>query len=565
MRIGPTRIVNLGVALAVASLLVVAAQSPMAAQHAAKTKFPTIRMGYLENNPQWAPTLDPAVVSDQNSSWLTQLMYGALVNLKTVNGKIVLYNDLAAKRTLSKNGKAYTFYIRKNARFANGDPVTAQDVVFTLRRALSKTTASPVNYYDALIAGYDNYTAGKSSYLGVKALNQKTVQIKLSKKAAYFLYAFTYPVNFILDHRILAGKKTDTGGTYLTATCKAAAQGASGPFKPVCNSNASNDVTSFYRGGSTPTLTLIPNPHYYGPRPHARLVIPAIADNQTGLRDFQSGGLDQTWGVPAQDQNKFVGKPGAYRYPNSGIEYLGLNVNEAPFSNKNCRLALAYAIDRVQLVKKYLHGAYKPLYTMVPPGFVGYFKGHKGVPYYNAKLAKQYLAKCQGGIHVKYLYRNDTTDRNTEAAAIQSMAAKVGIQLTLQGVPRSDWLNYVVHNTPLSKTHTAMAYGDWFMDYPDPQDYLDILLYGGHSENFSGWNNKQYDSLIDRADVATKSSTRAKLYIQAQKLVLNAGAVIPYDNFTAFDLVNTKKVKGLVPSLNNGVVWAKNNDWSKVS
>jgi oligopeptide transport system substrate-binding protein len=566
LRIRPTKVLNLAVALAIVSLMVVAAQKPLAA-HPAGGKLTTIRLGYLENNPQWAPTLDPAVVADQNSGYLTQLMYASLVNLKTVNGKVVLYNDLAARRTLSKNGKVYTFYLHKNAKFANGDAVTAADVVFSIRRALAKQTASSVAVYDAPIAGFAKYSAGKSSFLGVKALNRTTVRFTLSERAGYFPDVLVYPINMILDKKVLQGKKTDAGGSYLTTTCRAAAQGASGPFKPVCNSNASNDVTSFYRGGSTPTLTLVPNPHYYGPKAHVKLVIPAIDSNQTGLRDFKSGGLDQTWGIPAQDQASYRGKPGAYQYPSAFIEYLGLNVKDQPFSNVHCRLAVAYGIDRNTLAKKYLHGAYKALYSFVPQGFLGYFKGHSGVPYYNPIRARKELSQCPGGIHVTYVYRNDTSDRQTEATAIAAMMGKLGITFTLKGVPRSEWLNYIVNDTPLTKTHTALAYGDWFEDYPDSQDYFFNLVVGGpgHSENFSGYNNKAFNNLIFQADAASSQSVRDRLYRTAQKKMLNQAPVIPYDNGTAFDLVNIKKVHGLVPDLYRGVVWAKNNNWAKVS
>lgn len=555
---------NAAFAVTLASLVLLTAHGTSVAQKAAA--MPTIRLGYLENNPQWAPTLDPAVVADQNSSYLTQLMYGSLVNLKSVNGRIVLYDQLAARHTISSNGRVYTFYLRRNTRFANGDPITAQDVVYTFRRALAPKTASAVAVYDSTIEGYAKYSTGKSGFLGVRAMNRWTVRFTLNTRAGYFLDTLVYPVNFIVDRRVLLGKKTNAGGTYLTTTCKAAAAGASGPFKPLCNSRAANDVTSFYPSGTTPTLTLVPNPNFYQ-RAHVKLVIPAIADNQTGLRDFKAGGLDQTWGIPAQDQAPYRGKRGAYQYPSAFIEYLGLNPNMAPFNNIHCRLAVAYGINRPALAKQYLHGAYRPLYSFVPQGFLGYFPGHPGVPYYNPAKAKAELAQCPGGINTTYVYRNDTTDRNTEAAAIQSMLSAIGIHLTLKGVPRSEWLNYVVNDTPLSKTHTAMCYGDWFEDYPDSQDYFFNLVHGGkgHAESFTGYNNPTVNRLIDQADAASRPGKRNQLYLRANRITLNDAALIPYDNGTAFDLVNVKKVHGLVPDLYRGVVWARNNNWSNVS
>src|SRR3954468_4063564 len=95
MRPIATRLINVGTAAAIATTLLVAAHAPTSAQAPQKSKVTTLRMGYLENNPQWVPTLDPAVVTDQNSSWLTQLMFQGLVGLKMRKGKVVVYPALA--------------------------------------------------------------------------------------------------------------------------------------------------------------------------------------------------------------------------------------------------------------------------------------------------------------------------------------------------------------------------------------------------------------------------------------------------------------------------------------
>lgn len=548
-------------ALAFALGITLAGHSQLSAQPSG-AGLQTIRLGYLENNPQWVPTLDPAIAADQNSGFLTELMNAELVNLKQVGSKIVVYADLARSLpSISKDGKTYTFHLRPNARFSDGHRVTAADVVFSLRRALSPKTGSPVAYYDNLIQGFSAYNTGKSSNLGVKALGSSTVQIRLSQRASYFLTAFTYNINYIVEKRVIQGTPTNSTGTYLTTTCKANV--GAGPFKPVCNNKSSNDVTSFYRAGSTPTLTLVPNTHYYGHHAHVRLVIPAIDSTQTGYAEFRAGSLDQTFEVPSSDQAAVRGKPYAHQYPGNGIEFLDINLHAKPFSNVHCRLAVDYAIDRATLDKDVLHGAYKPLYTVVPPGFLGYYNG-AGTPHYNPAKARKELSECPGGINITYVWRNDTADRRAEAPAIQAMLRAVGIHVNLDGRPRADWLKIVVDNTPLNKTHTDMAYGDWFMDYPDPQDYCYTLLHTGSSENTSGWYNKTYDRMVDQADVTVNTKKRAALFVKAQKYVLSRAGFIPIDNFTNYDLISTR-VRGLVPNLALGIAWAKNNDWSLVS
>lgn len=558
MRFVSHRFLNVGAALTIASTLLVAAHAPSLAK-APQAKITTLRLGYLENNPQWAPTLDPGVVTDTNSSWLIQLMNAGLVNYKMSKGKLVVYPQLASKWSVSKDGKTYTFFIRKNAKFADGHPVTAADVVFSIRRALDPKTASPVTSYDSLIVGYKAFTTGKSKSLGVKAVNSSTVQIKISQKASYFLPTFTYPINMVLEKRVLQGKKTDTGGSYLTTTCKANV--GAGQFMPVCQ-NGSSSVTSFYPAGSTPTLTLVANKHYYGRHPNLKLVIPAIDSNQTGYSDFKAGNLDYTFGVPANLQASLKGKAGVHQFGSSGIEYLAPNLDQPPFNNLHCRLAVAESIDRATLVNQVLHGAYKTLYTVVPPGFLSYYNASKSTPHYDPADVKKQLAQCPGGINITYTYRNDTTDRRAAADALQAMMAQQGIKFTLHGIPRSDWLKVILN--PLKNNNVPLAYDDWFMDFPDPQDYLDILLRSGQPQNCEGWNNAQYDKLIDKGNTAPTPALRAKYYIQAQKLVLSQAAFIPVDNFTNFDMLNPK-VKGMEPNYYNGVEWAVNNDWANVT
>jgi ABC-type transport system substrate-binding protein len=553
------RWLHASIALVLATAFVVWSNVPTSA-HPAKKGLTTLRMGYMANNAQWTPTLDPAEVTDTTSSYLTQLMYEGLVGLKTVGKRVVVYPQLAARMpAVSKNGKTYTFTLRKGLKFSNGDPITAADVVWSIRRANSPAAKSPVATYDALIKGWAAYNSGKSNSLGVSASGNKVI-VKIARRAAYFLNSFTYNINNVLDKKILNGKPMDSGGSYMTTTCKAVA--ADGQFKPVCASNATSDVTSFYRSGSTPTLTLVPNPRYHGRKSNIKMIIPAIDSTQTSYNDFLSGNLDLTFQVPSANQSQWAGKKNAYKYPISGIEYLAPNVDEAPFNNIHCRLALEYAIDRNALTKQVLHGAYKPLYTVVPTGFLGYYNG-KSTPHYNLAKAKSELSQCPNSMNnVTYVYRNDTADRRSSAPALQAMWKQAGITVNLDGKVRADWLKIIL--APLSQSHTQLAYDDWFMDYPDPQDYLDVLLTPSHSEDNMVWNNATYNKYVKQANAELNAKKRAQLYIKAQKLVLKQAVFIPLDNFLEMDLVNTK-IKGMAPDYGRNILWAKNNDWSLVS
>jgi oligopeptide transport system substrate-binding protein len=560
-KIGKTVNVGMAVVFAVAALVVSA--NHVASAHRANSVshagLQTLRLGYLENNPKWVPTLDPAQVEDTNSLWTNQLMYAGLVALRPSGSP---YPYLASHWTISKDGKTYTFFIRPNAKFSDGHRITAQDVVFSIRRATSKATGSSVATYDTLIAGFDQYNKGLSNSLGVKALNASTVQIKLKVRASYFLANFSYQINNVLEQRVVKNQPTGLGGPYLTTSCKANI--ASGPFKPFCQNNSTNDVTSFYSGGSTPTLTFVPNPGFFGKPARIKIVIPAIDSNQTGYSDLLAGGLDMTPQIPTAYLTRWQGKKGFIHYPSSFIEYLSLNVRDAPFNNVHCRLAMSYAIDRPTLTQKVLHNAYVPLYGILPraKGLIGNYS-EKGFPHYSLAKSKAEQAKCPGGIHVTYTWRNDTTDRRASSAALQAMWAAAGIDVKLKGLLRADWLKIIVDNTPLTKTHTDMVYNDWSADYIDAQDYMYVLFHSGQPQDASGWDNPTYDKVVDKADSSLSPQQRVQLYTEAQTLLINQASVIPLDNVGNNDLVKSN-VHGFVGDYAYGVSWAKNNDWSQV-
>lgn len=551
MKRTPTKLLNAGTALVVAVALLMSTSTMSSARPEPKsTGLQVLRTSWLAGESHWTKTLDPAIVTDVTSITLIGLINANLVRLDT-DGKVA--SDLATW-TESKNHKVYTFTIRKNARFSNGDVVTAQDARFTLLRALAKDTASPVAYYDTLIKGFDAYNTGKTNDLsGVKVLNKRTLQVTISAAAPYFLKAFTYVVNDVLDSRVVKDKAVDT---YLTNTC--AADVGAGPFKPVCQ-NRSSDVTSFYPSGRTPALTLAPNPHYYGPKPHIKIIIPTIADAATAFNAYQAGQLD-TAPLTSEKIAKYHNSKEFHHWPIGFIDYLAPNLQEKPFSNVHCRLAVAYALDRDTLIKSVLHGTRYPLYGLLPKGVLGYYAG-KDNPHFNLNRAKAELAQCPGGINVDVPYPSYSVDYDNEFAAIQNMMAAAGITMNPKKLSESDWLGLI--SQPLSKTHNAIIFDDWVMDYPDPQDFLYYLLHSGQGYNCEGFNDKTYDRLVDQADASFNTSTRIKLTRQAQHVALSKGAWIAIDGREGFALVKPY-VHGFIYNF-YASEGPSHNNWSTVS
>jgi oligopeptide transport system substrate-binding protein len=546
------------VAATAALALMVAAARPASArssQQLASDNLPALTMSLYASQGQLARTLDPAHIGVTTDEDMLLLIDAGLIHVGT-DDKVE--PDLSDHWTVSSDHKIYTFHIRSNARFANGDPVTAADVKFSIERALAPSTASQLIYYDQLIDGYKAYTSGKAAHLsGVVVIDPHTVQIRISRGVAYFLTAFTDDVNNVLDPKVVGGKNAADTNNYLTNTCSAN-QGA-GPFMFVCQNNSSS-ITSFYPAGRTPSYTLVPNPNYYGPKAHLKIVLPALGNPETAYNAYLAGQLDMA-DIPADHVDQWRAKPaGQYHTATTSANYwLNLNTKMAPFNDVNCRLALAWSLDR-NAFATITHHTVLPLYTILPPGFPGY-SDDPAAPRYDVQKAKGYFAKCASNstpVVLKYV----TPDPTNISGAMQAMMQAVGFHVTIKGLLANDWDNALVQ--PLSKTGTQLITGGWSQDYPDPQDYLSNLFTCGVGTNIYEWCDPAFDKITQKADGTFDQKQRYALYAQAQHIVLSQAVVVPqYINLLVYVL--KPSIHGLTRTSAYFDIMAKDFDWSKVT
>lgn len=512
----------------------------------------TLRWYGLAGTATWANTLDPSQVTDSISYNIMGMVNAGLVKLLPSGNA---GPDLARSWSISPNRKIYTFHLRANLKFNNGDPLTARDVAWSIQRALAPQTRSPVAVaYLGHILGASDYSAGKAtSVSGVKVLDARTIRIYLDAPIAFFLKTLTYPTADVLDKRIVGGHPAQT---YITNNC--AANVGAGQFMFQCR--AGSGLASFYRSGSTPSMTLAPNSRYWGRKPRIRIVMPAIADAQTNYKDFQAGGIDVT-AVPSVDIAQNRDKPNFYKFPTSVVDYITPNQSTAPFNNVHCRLAVAYAIDRNR-ISAILHGTEAPAYSVVPRGMLGWYPGANN-PHYDPTRARRELSLCPGGLQgLTLTYQHTSVDIDNEYTAIQSMLAAVGIQMKVSGLTFNGWLGIV--GKSLQATGTKLTENLWIEDYPDPYDYMTLLLRQGQNYDIGGFNNAQYNRLVDQAAVEANPARRAQLYRQAQHIALSQGAWISIGNALGYALVNPK-VKGLIGAEAFGVLVPRGNDWANVS
>lgn len=503
----------------------------------------------------WVKSLDPAVITDSVSIGNVSLINANLV--KTSYPSLKPIPDLATWK-VSKNHKFYTFHIRRNARFSNGDPVTAQDAAWSITRSLLPSSKSPVaSTYLGEIVGADAVAKGKSKRVsGVTVLNRYTLQIRVKDPIAYFLGTLSYPTADVLDRRVMQGKQAST---YLTNTCSGNV--GAGPFKLVCR-NRGSGKSSFYPSGHTPYLQYRPNPYYYGQKARIKIIGTFYAKVDDVYRAYEAGGLDGTV-VPTASLQRAQRLPGFSKKPALITDYITPNQQMPPFNNENCRLAVAYAIDRENITRKLLRGTEGPLYDVLPPGLPGYFGRVAGVPTYDPAKAKQYLDKCPGKLNnVTMTYQNTSTDVTHEYNAVRANLAAIGANITLKPLTFNAWLNVVAQNMNQTKNQEQITENLWLDDYPDSQDWLQNLLQTGANYDIGGYSNKTFDSLVNRGNTTFNPVKRAQLYRQANMMAVKTGAWIGVGYQYDIYVINPR-VKGMINTASQAQ--PLNNNWANVT
>jgi oligopeptide transport system substrate-binding protein len=458
------------------------------------------------------PSLDPAVGVDTESIQFVDNIYAQLVTYNPTNLHIV--PDLASSWSVSPNGKTYTFDLRA-ARFSNGDPVTAEDVKFTIERVLNpKTGASLMAPFLDIVGAqaYNKNPQAAGSVSGIQVLNSHTVRFNLVNPEPYFLQALASGTGSILDPAVV--------DKYGSAHVSQHPVGA-GPY-----------MLQSWKPGQQ--LVLVRNPYYFRKGlPYLNKIVLKIGLSpssqllafEDGKLDIIGGALSDNLQIGQQNYLATLNSPTLRRdyLQNSALEIYSIyfNVTKAPFTNAAVRHALTYAIDREQLLR-IVNGLASPANQELPPGLLGYDPHMPAIPY-NPGLAKRLLAKAHAhGLSFTLVTMNDPTSIDV-AQALQAMLKKVGVSMAIRPEALATYLNTILAG------NDQASYGLWLDDYPDPEDFLFNQFYGHNPGGFdvSFWNDPTVNQLIATADSSTNPSVRARDYLAADKIILQQAPAIP--------------------------------------
>ena len=474
-------------------------------------------------------TLDPGIATGVPESHVFDALFEGLVILDPKTLKEL--PGVAASWALSDDRLTYTFNIRKDAKWSNGDSVTAHDFVFSWRRNLTPTLGSEYAYMLYPIKNAKAFSEGKVTdpkELGVKATDDYTLVVNLESVTPFFLTVLTHQSMFPVNQKAIEkhGKFDDRENKW----ARVGNLVSNGPFQLKewkLNDKLILDRNVNYWDQKNVKLDEV---HYY-----------PINIRQTEERKFRAGELHITDEIPPNKINVYKKKNPDMLHlaPWLGSYYYTVNVTKPPFNDKRVRKALAMSINRETIVKNVTKGGELPYGAFTPPNTRGYTPDMQ-IPY-NIEEAKKLLAEAgfpdgKGFPKVSLLYNTDEMHRNVAEAIQQMWKVNLGIDIELSN---QDWKVYLDSLTNLD--YEVVRRG-WIGDYNDPSTFLDMFLsYSGN--NKTGWKNAEYDKLVTGAAKAKTDKERLALFRKAEKILLDEAPLLPIYVYTRVYL-KSPKLKG---------------------
>jgi oligopeptide transport system substrate-binding protein len=476
-------------------------------------------------------TLDPSLSTDTTGQEVIDDLFQGLTTLDAA-GKIV--PGVAQSWEVSPDGKTWTFHLRPNARWSNGDPVTAQDFVYAWRREVDPKTAA--EYAGALspIVNALAIATGKAPVdsLGVTAADPLTLRVSLTAPTPYLLA--------LLADNYMQPLHRATIERYGESWTRPGHMVSDGPFA----------LAGLVIGDR---ITLVKNPHFWDAA-HVRLtrVVYYPLDNDAAQLDrYLAGDLQFTDGFNSSQYpwlKSHLGRQ-VMTGPYFGTAMLAFDVTAPPFAhNRDLRLALSMAIDRKILAEKLSHGLLAPAYQLTPP-LAGY---HPPDPPWaswpaarrHAEARRLYAAAGYSAAHPLHV-ELDYPTAPAERDFFDALAAMWRINLGADIEPYNEEFRVLQQNEALHKT--KFFWNAWIGDFPDPFTFLQ-LYQTGFQQNESGYSNPAYDALLDEAIRQTHVAARYR-YFEAAQALLNADA--PYIAIYFYATTNLVKpyLKGVEPNI----------------
>jgi ABC-type oligopeptide transport system substrate-binding subunit len=451
-------------------------------------------------------TLDPQLADDDFSFEVVRDLYEGLTS-ESASGQVI--PGAAASWTLDPTGTVYTFHLRPQAKWSNGDRTTASEFVRGLRRAVDPRTASGSAGLLAVIKGATDIIAGKKNVteLAVTAIDESTVQISLEHPAPFILQVLSQPIGapFHTDKNVRSNTPNGPfNGAYVLV----------------------NRVTGSY-------IDLADNPEYWN---SSKVSIKKVRyvnteSEATELRKYIAGEIDLTFSIPLPDLDRISKtlRGEIHISPTLGTTYLALNLSKPPLKdNLAIRQALSIALDREQIAKNVMGGV-MPAYSLVANGTTGY-----DPPKYDwvgwtrdRQLAYAKLLYAQSGystdnpLHLRLYFSNGESIQRVMIAVAGSWRQNLGV---ISELTNDEFRVFLVGRKDRSRWDVERM--KWDADYDDPSSFLDIFT-NGNNQNDPDYGSAGFNNLIMQARMEPEPTRRMALLHGAEQVLMNDYPIIP--------------------------------------
>lgn len=458
------------------------------------------------NNGTEPETLDPAVMSGHPEMMIAYQLFEGLVSYDSKANPVP---GVAEKWDVSEDKTVYTFHLRKNVKWSDGQPVTADDFYFAWLRAMKSETGGDYAFlYWDYIKGAQDYADGKvtEADVGLKVIDKYTFQVTLNAPTPYILDIFAFPTFMPVPKHVVEKVGNDTwfkkenivtNGAYLLKEWIPQQKIVMEKNKAYWDAkNVKVEILEFY----------------------------AIEEATTALEMYLNGELDILNTVPTERIDEMKTRDDYHQVPEFATYYYIINVkaNKA-LADVRVRKALAMAIDREYIVNYITKSGQIPAYSFVPEGLTGY----KGPKFDKGDLdtARKLLAEAgypngKGFPKITILYNTSEGHRKIAEAIQQMWSKELGIKVELLN---QEWKVYLDSR---DNHQFDVARAGWIGDYLDPKTFLDMFITGA-SFNNGQWSNPKYDKLVKAALNEFDVTKRYQLFAEAEKILLDEMPIIP--------------------------------------
>jgi oligopeptide transport system substrate-binding protein len=477
---------------------------------AADEAIPRDQALYLSGGESTNPRhYDPATGGGDN------LVFSGLVSF---NPQLQLTPDLAESWEISTDGAVYTFHLRRNARFHNGRPVTANDVIYSWDRALDPATDSDIvmTYLNDIVGAKERRAGDADSVSGLRAIDDHTLEVTIDAPKPYFLMKLAYGVSAVVDR-----ENVESGAEWYRTP------NGTGPYKLI---RWERFKLQLYERNED---------FYLGPPPIRFIVKPIFTG--VGLRLYETGDIDVT-GIGgftverARDPDDPL-HPDLLEGVGMCTSYVVFDPTQPPFDDVKVRQAFALAVDKQRYIDVAHNGLSLPAHGLYPPALPGHNLELHGQTF-DPERARQLLAESSYGdagalppiVFTDSGYGSST---NSDTAALIDMWQRhLGVTIEVENLEPSRYYDEL-HDGH----HGQLLSTGWCADYPDPENFADALFHSGATQNLGNYSNPQLDALLEAARIERDLTTRIQMYQRAEQMLVDDAAAIFMTHGLQFVLV----------------------------